>query len=122
MNEDLFGPVRYIEALLAERDGEAVGYAIFHPTYSTFRGRPGLYLEDLYVTEGARGTGAGIRLLAEVAATARRRGCHQVAWSVLDWNRSAIDFYERLGARPAGGGWSAYSVSGDALAKLADRI
>jgi len=122
LTEDLFGAVRYIEALIAERDGGAVGYAIFHPTYSTFRGRPGLYLEDIYVSEDARGTGAGVRLLAEVAAIARRRGCHQVSWSVLDWNRPAIDFYERLGARPTAGGWSAYSVSGDALAMLADRI
>lgn len=120
--EDLFGARPLIDALLAERDGAAVGYAIFHGTYSTFRGRPGLYLEDIYVREDARGTGAGVRLLAEVAAIARERGCHQVSWAVLDWNQSAIDFYERLGARPSAGDWLGYALTAEALDRLASRI
>ncbi len=120
--EHLFGPRPYIEALLAERAGDAVGYAIFHHTYSTFRGSPGVYLEDIYVREEARGTGAGARLLAHVAAIARSRGGHQLSWAVLDWNRSAIDFYENLGARPATGEWLGYELEGEALRKLADRI
>ena len=96
-----------------------MGYAIFHHTYSTFRGRPGLYLEDIFVSQAARGSGAGRRLLASVAAIARERGCHQVSWAVLDWNRSAIDFYERLGAKPAAGEWLSYSLSGEALERIA---
>jgi GNAT superfamily N-acetyltransferase len=122
LHEHLFGPRPYIEALLAERDGDAVGYAIFHHTYSTFRGSPGIYLEDIYVSEAARGTGAGARLLAEVAAIAHRRGCHQVSWQVLDWNRGAIDFYERAGARPDSGEWLDYSLRGEGLRRLASRI
>jgi GNAT superfamily N-acetyltransferase len=120
--EDLFGARPVIEAMLAERDGTAIGYAIFHPTYSTFRGRPGLYLEDIFVREEARGSGAGVRLLAEVAALARSRGCHQVSWVVLDWNRGAIDFYERLGAEPSDGDWLGYALSGEALERLASTI
>lgn len=74
------------------------------------------------MTEAARGTGAGKRLLAEVAAIARGRGCHHVAWAVLDWNRAAIEFYERLGAKPDRGGWLAYSIGGEALDRLADTL
>ncbi|TNE91053.1 MAG: GNAT family N-acetyltransferase [Deltaproteobacteria bacterium] len=86
------------ECVLAEVDGEPVGYALFFHTYSTWRGAPGLYLEDLYVTPERRGAGHGRALLAHLAAIAVERGCARMEWSVLDWNEPAIGFYKALGA------------------------
>lgn len=94
-----FGPHRYFETLICARGGIPVGFAIYFFTYSTFLGRPNLYLEDLFVLPAERGRGAGKALLAAVARIAVRRGCGRLEWAVLDWNRPAIRFYRRLGAR-----------------------
>jgi GNAT superfamily N-acetyltransferase len=95
---DLFGQRPAAEALIAERDGRALGYALFFTTYSTFLTRPGLYLEDLYVRESERGQGVGKALLERVIELARERGAGRLEWSVLDWNSNAIAFYEKMGA------------------------
>jgi GNAT superfamily N-acetyltransferase len=94
----LFGPKPYAEAVIAFADGEPVGYALFFHNFSTFRGSPGLYLEDLFVYPDHRGRGYGKRLLEHLASLAAARGCQRFEWCVLDWNQSAIDFYRRAGA------------------------
>lgn len=99
LGRHLFGERSYAEALLAEAGGEAIGFALFFPTYSTFLTKPGLYLEDLFVRESHRGKGVGHALLTEVARIATQRGAGRLEWSVLDWNAKAITFYERFGAR-----------------------
>jgi len=104
--------------LIAERDGEPVGFALFFASYSTWRGRPGIYLEDLYVTPDARGLGIGKALLRRLAVLAIERGCARVEWSVLDWNTPAIDFYRSLGATPRDA-WTVYRLTGAALDELA---
>ena len=95
---DGFGPHPIFRALIAEWQGEAVGYASFFPFYSTFLGRPALFLEDLFVLEQFRGKGIGKSLLIEVTKLALDEGCFGLRWEVLDWNQSAIEFYEKLGA------------------------
>jgi GNAT superfamily N-acetyltransferase len=97
--EHLFGARPVAEALLAERAGAPIGFALFFTTYSTFLTRPGLYLEDLFVLERERGSGVGKALLGEVIRLARERGSGRLEWSVLDWNAPAIAFYERMGAQ-----------------------
>lgn len=120
LGEHLFGPRPSCELLIA-LDGETPsGYALFFTTYSTFLTKPGLFLEDLFVEEDARGLGLGRALLTELAAVAVERGCGRLEWSVLDWNRRAIDFYEALGARPVSG-WIPYRLEGAALAALGRR-
>jgi GNAT superfamily N-acetyltransferase len=114
----LFGPRRGAEVLIAELDGTPAGFALFFPNYSTFLGRPGIYLEDLYVRPDARKHGVGRRLLARLARIAAERGCGRLEWAVLDWNADAIGFYRRLGA-VAMTDWTVYRLSGGALAKLA---
>ena len=94
-----FGARRYFETLLCERDGDAIGLALYFFTFSTFLARPTLYLEDLFVVPAARGQGAGRALLAGLARVAIRKGCGRMEWTVLDWNTPSIDFYQRLGAR-----------------------
>ena len=94
-----FGRRPYFETLICRRGRRAVGFALYFYTYSTFMGRPSLYLEDLFVLPEERGTGAGKALLRALARIALRRGCGRMEWTVLDWNRPAIRFYERLGAR-----------------------
>jgi GNAT superfamily N-acetyltransferase len=110
------------ECLLAERDDEAgpqpLGFALFFVSYSTWRGRPGLYLEDLYVPPVHRGAGVGRALLAALARLARERGCARLEWAVLDWNTPAIGFYERLGAS-AMSEWTVFRLTDDALERLA---
>ena len=106
------------ECLLAEWDGEAVGFALFFPTYSTWRGRPGMYLEDLFVPEEHRGRGVGRGLLRRVAAIAVERGCARFEWAVLDWNEPAIGFYEKLGAEVLPD-WRVCRVTGKSLDRLA---
>ena len=106
-------------ALICERDGEPVGFAVYFFNYSTWLGRNGLYLEDLYVTPAARGTGAGKALLRHLARLAVERGCGRFEWSVLDWNEPAIRFYESLGARPQEE-WTTYRLTGEALLALAE--
>jgi GNAT superfamily N-acetyltransferase len=114
----LFGPRAVAEAVIARADGEPAGFAVFFPTFSTFAGKPGLYLEDLFVVPQWRRRGLGRRLLAHVAGLAASRGCNRVSWSVLDWNRPALDFYRGLGAEPVQE-WVGYSLSGEAFERLA---
>jgi len=118
LREWLFGPRAVAEALLARAGGEPVGFAVFFPTFSTFAGKPGLYLEDLFVVPQWRRRGVGRSLLARVARIACDRGCNRVSWAVLDWNRPALDFYRGLGAEPAAE-WVGYSVAGEAFERLA---
>ena len=113
----LFGAHPSAEAIIAEAGGAVAGMALFFTNYSTWSGRNGLYLEDLYVRPEARGTGLGKALLARVARIAVGRGCPRVDWSVLDWNAPAIDFYRAIGAK-AQDEWTVYRLEGDALARL----
>ena len=113
----LFGPTPSAEAIVAEFAGAVVGVALFFTNYSTWSGRNGIYLEDLYVRPEARGTGLGKALLQRLAALAVARGCARVEWSVLDWNAPAIDFYRSLGAVPKDE-WTVYRLDGDALARF----
>jgi GNAT superfamily N-acetyltransferase len=105
------------ECVIAEWEGEPAGMALFFPNYSTWRGRPGIYLEDLFVRPEYRQRGIGRALLAHLGRLACARGCARMEWSVLDWNTPAIDFYRGLGAVPMDG-WTVYRLSGDALASL----
>ena len=98
LHESLFGPRPAAEALVAEREGRAVGFALFFTTFSTFLCKPGLYLEDLFVEPAHRGAGIGKALLKALGALARDRGCGRLEWRVLDWNEPSIRFYESLGA------------------------
>jgi GNAT superfamily N-acetyltransferase len=113
----LFGQHRYAETLIAEQGGEPVGFALFFHSFSTFLAQPGIYLEDLFVLPDHRGGGIGRALLRELARLAVERGCGRLEWAVLDWNRDAIGFYERLGARP-NSEWTVYRLAGEALTSL----
>ncbi len=120
LHDALFGPRPVAEAMVADAGGPLVGYALFFTTYSTFFGRPTIYLEDLYVRPPARGRGIGKQLLATVAALAFERGCGRMEWAVLDWNEPSIEFYKRLGANPKPmDDWIAYRLTGESLAELA---
>lgn len=99
LHDALFGARRSCEALMAEADGRAVGFALFFTTFSTFLCKPGLYLEDLFVEPAHRGAGIGKALLRRLAALAVERGCGRFEWRVLDWNEPSIRFYESLGAK-----------------------
>ncbi|MCY0388573.1 GNAT family N-acetyltransferase [Robbsia sp. Bb-Pol-6] len=114
----LFGPQPAIEARVATVDDEVIAYALFFTNFSSFLGRRGLYLEDLYVRPAHRGTRIGKRLLADLAALALARGCARFEWCVLDWNQSAIAFYESLGATVLKE-WRIVRVTGTALETLA---
>lgn len=118
LERTLFGPRPYAETLIAEDAGEPVGFALFFHNFSTFLAQPGIYLEDLYVPESQRGKGVGRALLHRLAAIAVERDCGRLEWAVLDWNKDAIGFYERLGARPSSD-WTVYRLTGDALNGLA---
>jgi GNAT superfamily N-acetyltransferase len=118
LDKALFGDRQYAEVLLAEEDGGPVGFALFFHNFSTFLGRPGIYLEDLFVLPEHRGRGIGRRLLTHLAQIAVERDCGRLEWSVLDWNRDAIGFYERIGARP-NSEWTVYRLTGEALTGLA---
>jgi GNAT superfamily N-acetyltransferase len=120
LRESLFGPRRYAEVVFAQEDGEIVGFALFFHTFSTFLGKAGLYLEDLFVLPQHRGKGHGEALLRHLAALTLERGCGRFEWSVLDWNADAIRFYERIGAL-AVRGWTRYRLTGEALVRLARR-
>lgn len=110
----LFGARPYAEAVLAEEDGGAIGFALFFQSFSTFLARPGIYLEDLFVLPDHRGRGVGRALLAHLAQIAVERECGRLEWAVLNWNHEAIRFYERLGARP-NSEWTVYRLTGEAL-------
>jgi GNAT superfamily N-acetyltransferase len=114
----LFGPTPAAEVLIAYADDCAAGFALFFHNFSTFVGRRGLYLEDLFVKPEFRGRGIGKRLLVELAHLAVERGCGRFEWSVLDWNEPAIAFYKSLQARPLEE-WTMFRLTGDALTQLA---
>ncbi len=116
--ERLFGARPYAEVLIGVVDGVAQGFALFFHNFSTFEGKPGVYLEDLFVRPEARGSGLGKALLAKLAAIAVERDCARLEWWVLDWNASAIGFYQKLGARLMDE-WTVMRVDGDALIGLA---
>lgn len=113
----LFGPRPYAEVIIGEVDGAAQGFALFFHNFSTFEGRPGVYLEDLFVRPEARGSGLGKALLSRLAAIAVERDCARLEWSVLDWNEPAIGFYKKLGARLMDE-WTVMRVDGAALVQL----
>ena len=119
LHKALFGSGPRAEALVAERDGRFVGYALFFPVFSSFRSKWRLWLEDLFVAEDARGTGAGVALMSELARIARQRGWDSIDWEVLDWNQSSIDFYERLGSERVAQDLLRYRLDGAALDSLA---
>ncbi len=119
LRETLFGPRRYAEVLLARLDERPVGFAIFFHNFSTFLGKPGIYLEDLFVLPEFRSQGIGKAFLIHLARLAIERGCGRFEWSVLDWNKSAIAFYKRLGAVPLED-VTVFRLAGDSLERLAD--
>jgi GNAT superfamily N-acetyltransferase len=114
----LFGPRPYAEAVIADRGGVPVGFALYFYNFSTFKGRPSLYLEDLFVLPEHRGQGIGRALLAHLACIAIENDCGRFEWTVLDWNEPSIRFYEILGAKRHGE-WLIYRLTGDNLARLA---
>jgi GNAT superfamily N-acetyltransferase len=119
LGQRLFGPRPYAEVLIGEIDGIAQGFALFFHNFSTFEGKPGIYLEDLFVRPEARGSGLGKALLKRLAALAIERDCARLEWWVLDWNAPSIGFYKALGAKPMDE-WTVFRVDGDALTGLAD--
>jgi GNAT superfamily N-acetyltransferase len=118
LRETLFGPSPKAEVVFAMIDGVEAGFALFFHNYSTFHGRLGIYLEDLYVRPELRGRGVGTALLRHLAHLALERDCRRLEWSVLDWNEPALAFYRAIGARPIEG-WTVHRVDGDALTRLA---
>ena len=114
----MFGPDAHVWAHLAERDGRPVGVALWFLTYSTWTGRPSLYLEDFFVDAEARGLGAGVALFRALAREAKARDCARIDWSVLDWNNGAKGFYRKLGGRRAEA-WESWRLEGPALDALA---
>jgi GNAT superfamily N-acetyltransferase len=112
LSKTLFGDDKFVEILLAEYDGEIVGQALFFKNFSTFLGKPGIYLEDLYVKPEMRGKGIGKALLDKIIAIAKERNYGRVEWSVLDWNEPAIDFYKKIGANPMGD-WTIFRLTSD---------
>jgi len=118
LRRTLFGNPRFAEVILGYEDGEPVGFALFFHNYSTFLGRPGIYLEDLFVDPDRRGRGYGKALLAHLARLARDRDCGRVEWAVLDWNAPSIQFYKSLGAIPLDD-WIIFRLTGEALERSA---
>lgn len=118
LREQLFGATPRAEVVIAQLRGEPVGFALYFHNFSTFTGRAGLYLEDLFVRPAARGTGVGKVLMAYLAHVARARGCARFEWAVLDWNEPAIRFYRAIGAVGLDD-WRVQRVAGEALEKLA---
>jgi GNAT superfamily N-acetyltransferase len=118
LREALFGERRYAEVVFACSGGQPVGFALFFHNFSTFKGQPGIYLEDLFVRPEARGQGIGKRLLAYLARLAVERRCARLEWAVLDWNEPSIGFYRSLGAIPMNE-WTVFRLTGEALTLLA---
>ena len=119
LRDTLFSARPDAEVIIARLDGEPMGFALFFHNYSTFLAQRGMYLEDLFVKPAARGKGIGYALLSELARIAVERNCGRLEWAVLDWNELAIDFYQRIGARPMND-WTVFRLTGDALEKLAE--
>jgi GNAT superfamily N-acetyltransferase len=120
LRESLFGPDSPAKVIFAYVEEQPVGFAVYFHNFSTFAGRAGIYLEDLFVEPAFRGRGIGMALLAYIARVAKERGCARLNWAVLDWNQPAIDFYRRLGA-VALEDWTVFRLSGEALDRLAAR-
>jgi GNAT superfamily N-acetyltransferase len=118
LRENLFGPRKCADAVIGYLDNKPVATGIYFYTFSTFLGRPSLYVEDVYVRPEFRSQGLGKAIFIHLARVAAERGCGRMEWSVLDWNRKAIDFYERLGAAPIDE-WKKYRLTGSALTQLA---
>jgi GNAT superfamily N-acetyltransferase len=118
LREYLFGPRPFAEVLLAEEGGRVVGFALFFQNFSTFLGRPGIYLEDLFVEPEHRGQGHGKDLLLALARLAVERDCGRLEWAVLNWNEPAIQFYKKLGAKPMDD-WTVFRLTGDELQRAA---
>lgn len=121
LNQTLFGPTPFAKVIIAELSGDPVGYALYFHNFSTFTGRPGIYLEDLFVTPEKRGCGYGKALLACLAKFAVEMNCTRVEWSVLDWNEPSIKFYRSIGAKPMDG-WTTQRLDGVELINFADQF
>lgn len=119
LRETLFGDKAHAEVIIAYQNTNPIGFALFFHNFSTFLGKPGIYLEDLYVRPEMRGAGIGQQLLSFLAKLAKERNCGRLEWWVLDWNEPAINFYKRIGAIPMNE-WTVYRVTGQALDDLAD--
>ena len=117
LRETLFGERRYAEVVIGYHGGKPVGFALFFHSYSTFLGKPGIYLEDLFVDEEHRGKGFGKALLVYLAKLTKERNCGRLEWAVLNWNEPSIKFYMALGAAPMNE-WTVFRLTGDALDKL----
>ena len=117
LTEMLFGQKKYAEVLIANYDNENAGFALFFHNFSTFLGKPGIYLEDLYVKPQLRGKGIGKSLLLSLVKLAKERNCGRVEWAVLNWNEPSIKFYESLGAKPMNQ-WTVYRLSEDEINSL----
>jgi len=120
LRETLFGPRPYAEVLIAYSGEEPAAFAIYFFSYSSFTGLPNLYLEDIFVRPNFRGSGLGKELLAFIARGASERGCGRMEWSVLNWNKSAIGFYEKLGAAPVRD-WTVFHLAKDKMDELGTR-
>jgi len=118
LRQTLFGPRPYAECVIARWQGQPAGFALFFHNYSTFLGRPGIYLEDLFVKPELRGQGGGRALLQFLARLTQERKCGRLEWSVLDWNESAIGFYKSIGALPLDE-WTIFRLKDEALSRLA---
>lgn len=117
LESSLFGARAYAEAVIAELDGKPVGFALFFHNFSSWHGKPGLYLEDLYVTPEVRGKGYGKQLLIHLAEIAKQRGCPRFEWWCLDWNKPALNFYRSVGAKPMDE-WTVQRMEADAIDAL----
>jgi GNAT superfamily N-acetyltransferase len=117
LEETLFGERHYAEVILARLGNKPVGYALFFHSFSTFLGRPGIYLEDIYVKPEHRGSGIGTTLLSHLARLGAERKCGRMEWAVLNWNEPSIGFYKSLGARPMDE-WTVFRLTGDHLSRL----
>ena len=118
IEHSLFGEGSTVHSLMCERDGRAIGFAVYFYSYSTWLGRNGIYLEDLYITPEQRGDGAGRQLLRHIAREAVAKNCGRLEWSVLDWNEPSIKFYDSLGGVPQSE-WIKYRLSGDVISSVA---
>ncbi|MDR3532466.1 MAG: GNAT family N-acetyltransferase [Rhodopila sp.] len=118
LHEALFAPRPHAHAILAETAGKPVGLALFYYTFSTFKARPNIFLEDLFVEPAHRGTGIGLALMRTLAQRAVAENCRRIEWRVLNWNQPSIDFYQRIGAEPIDD-WHTRQLGGDALVSLA---
>lgn len=119
LRKNLFGERRMAEVILGEYQQTAVGFALYFYNFSTFLGRPGIYIEDIYVDDSHRGRGFGYAMFIHIVRLATERGCGRLEWSVLDWNTPAIRFYEKMGAVPLSD-WTTYRLTGEPLERLAE--